>query len=96
MLGRPVHVGRTCRYFGNNRASLSPLKASLEKHREAGLIRKKPIPKSPTPPEIVERFFSSARPTTRGQCALSDISPVVSRHHDLSCWSIPYPPSAMV
>lgn len=51
------HVGRTSRYFGIGRASFYRWKAALEKFGEAGLVRKKPIPKNPknrTPPEIVE------------------------------------------
>ena len=52
------HVGRTCRYFGIGRASFYRWKAAREKHREAALVREKPIPKNPknrTPPEIVEK-----------------------------------------
>lgn len=54
------HVGRTCRYFGIGRASFYRWKAALEKHGEAALVRKKPIPKNPknrTPPEIVEKVL---------------------------------------
>jgi hypothetical protein len=54
------HVGRTCRYFGIGRASFHRWKAALEKYGEAGLIRRKPIPKNPkngTPPEIVEKVL---------------------------------------
>jgi transposase/transposase-like protein len=54
------HVGRTCRYFGVGRASFYRWKATLEKHGEAALVRKKPIPKNPknrTPPEIVEKVL---------------------------------------
>ena len=39
------HVGRTCRYFGIGRASFYRWKVALEKYGEAGLVRKKPIPK---------------------------------------------------
>jgi transposase InsO family protein len=54
------HVGRTCRHFGIGRASFYRWKAALEKHGEAGLVRKGPIPKNPknrTPPEIVEKVL---------------------------------------
>ena len=54
------HVGRTCRYFGTGRTSFYRSKAALEKHGEAGLVRKKAIsrnPKNRTPPEIVEKVL---------------------------------------
>ena len=54
------HVGRTCRYFGIGRATFYRWKAALEKYGEAGLVRKKPIPRNPknrTPPEIVEKVL---------------------------------------
>ncbi len=54
------HVGRTCRYFGIGGASFYHWKAALETHGEAGLVRKKPIPKNPKnrmPPEIVEKVL---------------------------------------
>ena len=54
------HVGRTCRYFGIGRASFYRWKSAFEKHGEAALVRKKPIPKNPknrTPPEIVEKVL---------------------------------------
>jgi transposase-like protein len=51
------HVGRTCRYFGIGRATFYRWKAALEKYGKAGLVRKKPIPKNLTPPEIVEKVL---------------------------------------
>ena len=54
------HVGRTCRYFGIGRASVYRWTTALEKHGEAGLVRRRPIPKNPknrTPPEIVEKVL---------------------------------------
>lgn len=54
------HVGRTCRYFGIGRASFYRRKTALEKHGEAGLVRRKPIPKNPKnrmSPEIVEKVL---------------------------------------
>jgi hypothetical protein len=40
-------VGRTFRYFGIGRASCECWKAVFERHGDAGLVRKKPIPKNP-------------------------------------------------
>jgi transposase len=44
-----------CRYFGIGRATFYRWKTALEKHREAALVRKRPIPRNRTPPEIVEK-----------------------------------------
>jgi hypothetical protein len=41
------HVGQTCRYFGIGRTSFYRWKATLDRHGEAGLVRKKLIPKNP-------------------------------------------------
>ena len=41
------HVGRTLRHFGIGRASFDRWKAVFETHGDAGLVRKKPIPKNP-------------------------------------------------
>ncbi len=49
------HCGGMCRYFGIDRASFYRWKAALEKYDESDLIRRKPIPKNRTPPEIVEK-----------------------------------------
>ena len=54
------HAAKTCRYFGVARASFYRWKALYKKHGEAGLTKKKPIPKNPanrTPPEVVEKVL---------------------------------------
>jgi transposase len=77
------HVVRICRYFGIGRASFYRWKTTLEKHGEAGLVRRKPIPKNPknrTPPEIVEKVFH-----LRMTCHLGPMRIVwyLARYHDI-------------
>src|SRR5215212_2858514 len=77
------HVGRTCRYFGIGRASFYRWKAALEKHGEAALVRKKPIPKNPknrTPPEIVEKVLHLRKTYHLG---LMRIVWYLARYHDI-------------
>jgi transposase InsO family protein len=77
------HVGRTCRYFGVGRASFYRWKAALEKHGEAALVRKKPIPKNPknrTPPEIVEKALHLRRTYRLGPMR---IVWYLARYHDI-------------
>ena len=77
------HVGRTCRHFGIGRASFYRWKAALEKHGEAALVRKKPIPKNPknrTPPEIVEKVLHLRKTYHLGPMR---IVCYLARYHDI-------------
>ena len=77
------HVGRTCQCFGIGRASFYRWKAALEEYGEAGLVRKKPIPKNPrsrTPPEIVEKVLHLRKTYHQGPMR---IVWYLTRYHDI-------------
>ena len=57
-------VSKTCRYFGIGRASFYRWRAAFQRHGEAGLVKRKPVPRNPanrTPPEIVEKVLHLRR-----------------------------------
>ena len=55
---------KTCRYFGIARGSFYRWKTALQRHGEAGVANRKPVPRNPanrTPPEIVEKVLHLRR-----------------------------------
>src|SRR5260370_22639738 len=60
-------VYNACRYFGIGRASFYRWRAAFQRQGEAGLVKRKPVPRNPanrTPPEIVEKVLHLRRLTT--------------------------------
>jgi transposase len=58
------NIRKTCRYFGIPRSLFYVWKAAYEREGEAGLVRKKPIPKShpaTIKPEVVDKVLHLRR-----------------------------------
>ena len=76
-------VSKTCRYFGISRPSFYRWKAALQRHGEAGLANRRPVPKNPanrTPPEIVEKVLHLRRTYHLGPIR---IVWYLARYHDI-------------
>ena len=76
-------VSKTCRYFGIGRASFYRWRAAFQRQGEAGLVKRKPVPRNPanrTPPEIVEKVLHLRRTYHLGPIR---IVWYLARYHDI-------------
>lgn len=76
-------ISKACRYFGIGRASFYRWSAACQRQGEAGLVKRKPIPKNPanrTAPEIVEKVLHLRRTYHLGPIR---IVWYLARYHDI-------------
>lgn len=80
---RTGNVSKTCRYFGIARSNFYIWRQAYREHGDAGLVSKKPIPRShpkQTPPEIIEKVLHLRRKYHLGPIR---IVWYLARYHDI-------------